>query len=136
MDWFFNEKNSQNRFFFKFYVVIFVIILSFFLKKNKIMLLEFTVGNFLSFKDKKTFSLEAGSISEHKNNIIKEGKFKVLRSAVVYGANSSGKSNFIKALGFMLETIKNSSKLKFKIHLHKVENGAKKIAAQNLDSYL
>lgn len=75
------------------------------------MLLEFTVGNFLSFKDKKTFSLEAGSISEHKNNIIKEGKFKVLRSAVVYGANSSGKSNFIKALGFMLETIKNSSKL-------------------------
>ena len=111
MDWFFNEKNSQNRFFFKFYVVIFVIILSFFLKKNKIMLLEFTVGNFLSFKDKKTFSLEAGSISEHKNNIIKEGKFKVLRSAVVYGANSSGKSNFIKALGFMLETIKNSSKL-------------------------
>jgi AAA15 family ATPase/GTPase len=75
------------------------------------MLLEFTVGNFLSFKDKKTFSLEAGSISEHKDNVVKEGKYKVLRSAVIYGANSSGKSNFIKALDFMVSTIKNSSKL-------------------------
>jgi AAA15 family ATPase/GTPase len=75
------------------------------------MLLEFTVGNFLSFKDKKTFSLEAGSISEHKDNVVKEGKYKVLRSAVIYGANSSGKSNFIKALDFMVDTVKNSSKL-------------------------
>ena len=75
------------------------------------MLLEFTVGNFLSFKDKKTFSLEAAGISEHKENVVKEGKYKVLRSAVIYGANSSGKSNFIKALDFMVETIKNSSKL-------------------------
>ena len=75
------------------------------------MLLEFTVGNFLSFKDKKTFSLEAGGISELKENVVKEGKYKVLRSAVIYGANSSGKSNFIKALDFMVSTVKNSSKL-------------------------
>jgi uncharacterized protein len=75
------------------------------------MLLEFTVGNFLSFKDKKTFSLEAGSISEHKDNVVKEGKYKILRSAVIYGANSSGKSNFIKALDFMAKTVRNSSKL-------------------------
>ncbi|MDW8851790.1 ATP-binding protein [Flavobacterium sp. MMLR14_040] len=75
------------------------------------MLLEFTVGNFLSFKEKKTFSLEAGSITEHKDNVVKDGKYKVLRSAVIYGANSSGKSNFIKALDFMIETIKNSSRL-------------------------
>lgn len=75
------------------------------------MLLEFTVGNFLSFKDKKTFSLEAGSITELKDNVVKEGKYKVLRSAAIYGANSSGKSNFIKALDFMVTTIRNSSKL-------------------------
>lgn len=75
------------------------------------MLLEFSVGNFLSFKEKKTFSLEAGSITELKDNVTKEGKYKVLRSAVIYGANSSGKSNFIKALDFMVTTIKNSSKI-------------------------
>lgn len=75
------------------------------------MLLEFTVGNFLSFKEKKTFSLEAGGISEYKDNVIQKGKYKVLRSAVIYGANSSGKSNFIRALEFMVDTVKSSSKL-------------------------
>ncbi|WP_338838759.1 ATP-binding protein [Flavobacterium ginsenosidimutans] len=75
------------------------------------MLLEFTVGNFLSFKEKKTFSLEAGSITEYKDNYVKDGRFKVLRSAVIYGANSSGKSNFIKALDFMVTTVRNSSKI-------------------------
>jgi AAA15 family ATPase/GTPase len=75
------------------------------------MLLEFTVGNFLSFKEKKSLSLEAGSIKELKDNVVHDGKYKVLRSAVIYGANSSGKSNFIKALDFMVTTIKNSSKL-------------------------
>lgn len=75
------------------------------------MLLEFTVGNFLSFKEKKTLSLEAGSIKELKDNVVQEGKYKLLRSAVIYGANSSGKSNFIKALDFMITTISKSSKL-------------------------
>lgn len=75
------------------------------------MLLEFTVGNFLSFKEKKTFSLEASSITEYKDNVVQKGKYKILRSAVIYGANSSGKSNFIKALEFMVETVRNSSKL-------------------------
>jgi AAA15 family ATPase/GTPase len=76
------------------------------------MLLEFTVGNFLSFKDKKTFSLEAGGIKTVlPDNVIQNGKYKVLRSAAIYGANSSGKSNFVKALDFMVNTVKNSSKL-------------------------
>jgi hypothetical protein len=75
------------------------------------MLLEFTVGNFLSFKEKKTFSLQAGNITEHKENVVAQGNYKVLRSAVIYGANSSGKSNFIKALDFMITTIRSSSKL-------------------------
>lgn len=75
------------------------------------MLLEFTVGNFLSFKDRKTFTMKPGAISELKSNIAKEGKHKLLKSAVIYGANSSGKSNFVKALEFMISTIKNSSKI-------------------------
>ena len=76
------------------------------------MLLEFTVGNFLSFKDKKTFSLEAGGIKTVlPDNVVQNGKYKVLRSAAIYGANSSGKSNFVKALDFMVNTVTNSSKL-------------------------
>jgi len=73
------------------------------------MLLEFSVANFLSFKEKKTLSLEAASISDYKENIIEKGKYKILRSAVLYGANSSGKSNFIKALSIMRYIIIYSS---------------------------
>lgn len=65
------------------------------------MLIEFTVGNYLSFKDKKTLSLEATAIKDNLANVITTGKYKLLRSAVIYGANSSGKSNFIKALDRM-----------------------------------
>ena len=72
------------------------------------MLIEFTVGNYLSFKEKKTLSLEATSIKENPDNVIKAGKYKLLRSAVIYGANSSGKSNFLKALNKMKEIVISS----------------------------
>lgn len=74
-------------------------------------LIEFTVGNFLSFKEKKTVSMEASNIREHPDNIFETGNYKLLKSAAIYGANSSGKSNLIKALKFMQDTIMNSSKL-------------------------
>ena len=73
------------------------------------MLIEFTVGNYLSFKDKKTLSLEATSIKENSENVFKVGKYKLLRSVVLYGANSSGKSNFIKALGKMKNIVRGSA---------------------------
>jgi uncharacterized protein len=74
------------------------------------MLIEFTVGNYLSFKDKNTLSLEATSIKEHPENVIEVGGYKLLRSIVLYGANSSGKSNFIKAFDKMKLLISNSAK--------------------------
>lgn len=72
------------------------------------MLIEFTVGNFLSFKEKKTLSLEATSIKDNPENVIEAGNYKLLRSVVIYGANSSGKSNLIKALTTMKDLVKNS----------------------------
>ena len=59
------------------------------------MIVEFTVGNFLSFNQKRTLSFEAEGISELKGNVFNYNKNKLLRSVVVYGANSSGKSNLI-----------------------------------------
>lgn len=72
------------------------------------MLIEFTVGNYLSFKDKKTLSLEATNITEYPENIIKTGKYELLRSAVIYGANSSGKSNFLKAMRLVGDMVVHS----------------------------
>lgn len=75
------------------------------------MLVQFTVGNFLSFNHKRTLNLEAKGISELKTNIATFKAEKVLRSAVVYGANSSGKSNLIKAFERMREVVLSSVRL-------------------------
>ncbi|MBV8388299.1 MAG: ATP-binding protein, partial [Mucilaginibacter sp.] len=75
------------------------------------MLIEFTVGNYLSFKDKKTLSLEASSIKEFEENVFQIGNYRLLKSVVIYGANSSGKSNLIKSLIAMQEIVKESSKM-------------------------
>ena len=74
------------------------------------MLIEFTVGNYLSFKEKKTLSMEATAIKDNPGNVTEVGKYKLLRSAVIYGANSSGKSNFIKAMSCMREIVIGSAK--------------------------
>ncbi|MBI4649787.1 ATP-binding protein [Candidatus Desantisbacteria bacterium] len=75
------------------------------------MLLQFKVGNFLSFNDPVTFSMVASSIKEHKDtNVFVEKKINLLKSAAIYGANASGKSNLIKALSFMKRFVFISSK--------------------------
>ncbi len=72
------------------------------------MLIQFSVGNFLSFKEITTLSLEASSIKENPENVIKENKLRLLKSAVLYGANASGKSNLLKAMATMRELVLNS----------------------------
>jgi uncharacterized protein len=73
------------------------------------MLLEFSVGNFLSFRDKKTLNLAATAIKEHTgSNLIKKEKQNLLKGAVIYGANSSGKSNLIRAMSTMRRLVLQS----------------------------
>ena len=80
------------------------------------MLIQFTTGNFLSFKNQVTLSLVSSALKETRvlsEDIIFEIEntgLSLLKSAVIYGANASGKSNFIKALQFFKWYITNSSK--------------------------
>lgn len=80
------------------------------------MLIEFSVGNFRSFKQKVTFSMVASNIiSKDKtldeNNVFSpDDKLHILKSAAIYGANASGKSNLIQAFRFMRQTVLDSSK--------------------------
>lgn len=70
------------------------------------MLIEFSTANYLSFKDKTTLSLLSTSIKEHKDkNIFSTERHDLLKGAVLYGANASGKSNFIKAMSTMRRLI-------------------------------
>lgn len=75
------------------------------------MIVQFTVGNFLSFNAKQVLNLEAKGISELKTNICTFKAEKILRSMVIYGANSSGKSNLIKAMERMREVVLSSVRL-------------------------
>ncbi len=75
------------------------------------MIIEFKVENFLSFKDLTTLSMvTARSFKEHKDThtIIIDSKLSLLKSAVIYGNNASGKSNLLQAMDFMKEIILNS----------------------------
>ena len=72
------------------------------------MLLEFSCSNHKSIGDKIVFSLIAGSDTFREEKTFEFGKYKVLPSAVIYGANGSGKSNFIDAISFVKNLVINS----------------------------
>ncbi len=77
------------------------------------MLLEFSVTNFRSIKEKQTLSLLKTNKNELPNNFttvtLSTGKtLDVLNSAVIYGANASGKSNLVLALTTMLTIVGSS----------------------------
>ncbi|HFA49073.1 MAG TPA: ATP-binding protein [Bacteroidetes bacterium] len=64
------------------------------------MLLKFKVENFLSFGESQEFSMLSGQSTKLKQHTRKIGKTNqsALKTAVIYGANASGKSNFISAV--------------------------------------
>jgi uncharacterized protein len=67
------------------------------------MLITFKVSNFLSFNQTAEFLMQAGSAQKFKEHLIKGGgrhDIDILKAAVLYGANASGKSNFVKAIEF------------------------------------
>ncbi len=64
------------------------------------MLIEFSLENFRSIKDQVTLSLVASPDKSLDNNLITTEVLKkdnLLRSAILYGANASGKSNVVSA---------------------------------------
>ena len=73
------------------------------------MLLEFSVKNYMSFKEKNTFSMLASSDNTLMDNIIEKGNIKLLKSTAMYGANASGKTNLFKALEFVNWFASNSN---------------------------
>ncbi len=81
------------------------------------MLIGFSVGNYRSFKDVVTLSMVAAEEANDndeldKNNVFKVNQqFSLLKSAAIYGANASGKSNLILAFNFMRRFVMNSAKL-------------------------
>ncbi len=73
------------------------------------MLIEFSVKNFLSFKDKVILSMEKGNGDENLDNIIIKNDINLLKTTAIYGANASGKSNLLKAFTCAILMVRNSN---------------------------
>lgn len=69
------------------------------------MLLEFSCSNHKSIREEIIFSAIASSDNTFENRMIKFSNIRVLKSAVIYGANGSGKSNFIDAIAFVKDLV-------------------------------
>lgn len=75
------------------------------------MIIQFSVENFMSIKEKVVFSMLASSDKEIPENLILGKKENYLKSAVMYGANASGKSNLIKAMNAVVIMMRNSNNM-------------------------
>lgn len=71
------------------------------------MLIEFSVENFKSIKNKATLSMVAGKVSENIENIIEDKN--LLKTAVMYGANAAGKTTIIQAFTAAILLIRGSN---------------------------
>ena len=81
------------------------------------MLIEFTVGNFRSIRDPIIFSMAAASIHSKTKSLDEANTFltpqneRLVKSAAIYCANGSGKSNLIRALRFMKRLVDTSARV-------------------------
>lgn len=69
------------------------------------MLAGFSVSNFKSFQNPQTISFIASKTAMHKEHIFSTAGRKILKSALIFGANAGGKSNLIDAVDFSKEII-------------------------------
>jgi len=73
------------------------------------MLVEFSVNNFKSIKNTIKFSMLTSS--KDTGNCFSHRNYNLLQSSIIYGANASGKSNFLRAMAFMGNFILNKYKI-------------------------
>ena len=79
------------------------------------MLIEFSVANFMSLKERQTFSMVAAKSKELDDTHtftapMSSGKeIKLLRSAAIYGANAAGKTSLLDAIYIMSEIVTKSA---------------------------
>ena len=81
------------------------------------MIIDFSFRNFRSFKDSTEFTMRSESNKDKIDNtfVVSSAattELRLLKTSVIYGANASGKSNFIRAFHAFVWLIKNSSDFK------------------------
>ena len=100
------------------------------------MLIKFSVRNFKTFRDEAVLSLIASNYDKttrEEENVIEIPQFnlRLLKSAVMYGANASGKSKLVEAMMFMTNFVVGSSKDMQKDELINVEPFKLQVESEN-----
>ena len=69
------------------------------------MLQLFKIKNYTSFNTESILDLRATSYTQHMSHVVDDDTYSVLKTTAIYGANASGKSNFISAMFFFKQFI-------------------------------
>ncbi len=81
------------------------------------MLIRFSVSNFRSFRDEVSLSFLPGKATSHNEQLIAQNELGIdlLKFAMVYGANASGKSNLVRAIAFARSLVLEGTRPKQRI---------------------
>ncbi|NRB51040.1 MAG: ATP-binding protein [Saprospiraceae bacterium] len=72
------------------------------------MIIRLTIENFLSFNEKTEILLTPGKSRALRGHVVKGNRSRdvdILKSALIYGANASGKSNIVRAVSFLKKLV-------------------------------
>jgi len=73
------------------------------------MIIEIKIANYRSINAAQTLSFVAEKAPRHPDNLIPCRGFKLLKAVALFGANASGKSNLVKAIGGMAQYVRDSA---------------------------
>ncbi len=73
------------------------------------MIVQITLANYRSIHTEQTLSFVAERGTRHKDNLISRPGYRLLKAAALFGANASGKSNFVRAIGEMRDFVRDSA---------------------------
>lgn len=86
------------------------------LKEGDKMLKEISIKNFLSFNEKVEFNMIADKRASKLAFNILPNEYNILKSAVIYGPNNTGKTSFINGIEFLKDILLNTQINNYKNH--------------------
>lgn len=90
------------------------------------MLIRFAVENYNSFKNQQIFSMVAGKQTRHETHYLPINGKRLLKGSYFFGANASGKSNFVRALDFVRKMVlKGSGSIRHSDRYFRIESDYK-----------
>jgi len=73
------------------------------------MIIEIKIANYRSINAEQTLSFVAENAKRHPDNLISCKGYKLLKATALFGANASGKSNFVRAIQVMRDFVRDSA---------------------------